>query len=296
MLVQIGDQSLPQYLLVPTQQAMRTYNVPIGVPFTPNNTIQNMFLPYMPATEFNKWYLDKALRQGVEGLEITHAQEVPEVARQQSAEANRIMAGSAHASCSVATSEFKGRNKMTGKPLVGVITSTTSLITSAMNPNNPSWHAELTVLGCNADDKAEAHQQILKAVLARIEQSLRIDPVWQQKLSRQMGQETATILKKGQTEIQKTGELSKQIAANADANRKRIMGTYWNHVHAQDEQQRNFVNYIGDKTDVVDPNTGQTAKVSSGYSNYYHDPRTGTILGTNSTARPPVDFTPMKEF
>ena len=60
--------------------------------------------------------------------------------------------------------------------------------------------------------------------------------------------------------------------------------------------QRHQANYYGDQTDVRNPETGQAYKVGSGYSNYYHDPRTGAILGTNSTDRPPVDFIPLEQF
>ena len=63
---------------------------------------------------------------------------------------------------------------------------------------------------------------------------------------------------------------------------------------ADDERQRGFVNYLGDRTDVTN-GEGTSYNVQGGSKNYYQNGQTGVIVGTDSAYSPGVDFSPLTE-
>ena len=87
-------------------------------------------------------------------------------------------------------------------------------------------------------------------------------------------------------------ELPKTFAHGQRYNSAAVMSGYWNHVAAQNEQQSNFCDFIGDRQRVVNPTTGQTGKLQAGYKYNYQSP-SGQVIQTNSPYAPPADFTPL---
>ena len=94
---------------------------------------------------------------------------------------------------------------------------------------------------------------------------------------------------KGDAIIDNSRRQTAIIAANSDDARNRLMSNFHNHEAAMDNVQHHFVNYLSNSTDVTD-GAGHTANVGSGYSHYYKNGQTGTVLGTNSAYSPGVDF------
>ena len=300
MLIVVGDAKLP-FFAVPNRQQMQMYGVSEGVPFSPNGTFQQMFLRYMPALEFNKWYLGQTLKSALNEFAVTKEEEMPDLARRQTEAANKSIAKMSgpqgQETVSIATIEFKGISRKTNRPVVGALASSVVLTRFANSQGQGVWQpTQMLMTVCTEGEGFAKRQAVLQAALGQILNTWQVDPAWQQQLNQQVSAGTKQVLGEANAAINKTGERSKQIASNTEAARQSIMGSYWKRVGAQAEQQRKFANYIGNNTDVRNTQTGQTYKADSGYSSYYHDPRTGTILGTNSTTRPPIDFTPMQEF
>lgn len=297
MMVQVGNENIPATLLVPTPLMLRTYRgVSEGVPFSPNHMGQSMFLHYMPALDYNKWYLDKVVKQGIDDISISRESELAEPTQRLTQEMSSKAGAGVQIKVTVAQTEFKGRSKQTGKPIIGILISKVVVQANRSNPEVIGWNAQPAIMMCVADDKQEAHQQMLAEILTRLNQSYREDPAYAARANEQMNRDTAVLAKQGAAAIQQSRETTAAIARNAEANRQSIMGSYWARTGAQNSYNEKFNDYLGDRTGVSDPNTGQSYKVGSGYSNYYLDPRSNTIIGTNSADRPPVDFTVLKEY
>jgi hypothetical protein len=297
MMVQVGNQNLPQTFIVPTPLMMRTYRgVPEGVPFSPNHMSQMMLLRYMPALDYNRWYLDKVMKQGVDDLSISRESEMPEPTRRLTEEMSNRAGANVQVKVTVAQTEFKGRSKQTGKPIIGILISKVTVQANRSSPDVIGWNALPEIMVCVADDKQEARQQMLAEILTHLNQSYREDPAYVERANQQAARDTAVLAQRGAEAIQQSKVRTAEIARNAEATRQSIMGSYWARSGAQSSYNEKFNDYLGDRTGVSDPNTGQTYKVGSGYSNYYLDPRSNTIIGTNSADRPPVDFTVLREY
>ena len=297
MMVQVGNENLPPTLLVPTPLMLRTYRgMAEGVVFSPHHMSQMMFLRYMPALDFNKWYIDKIIKQGIDEISISRESEMAEPSQRLTQEMSSKVGAGGQIKVTVAQTEFKGRSKKDGKPITGILISKVIVQANRLNPEVISWNALPEVMICVADDRQEARQQMLAEILTHLNQSYREDPAYVARANEQMNRDTAVLAQQGAAAIQHSKEMTAAIARNAEANRQSIMGSYWARTGAQNSYNEKFNDYLGDRTGVSDPNTGQTYKVGSGYSNYYLDPRSNTIIGTNSADRPPVDFTVLREY
>ena len=296
MVVQVGNENLPTTFIVPTPLMMRTYRVAEGVPFSPNHMSQLMLLRYMPALDYNKWYLDKVIKQGIDDISISRESEMAEPSQRLTQEMSSKAGAGVQIKVTVAQTEFKGRSKKDGRPIIGILISKVTVQANRSNPEVIGWNAQPEVMICVADDKQEARQQMLAEILMHLNQSYREDPAYVARANQQLNRDTAVLAQQGAAAIQRSRETTAAIARNAEANRQSIMGSYWARTGAQNSYNEKFNDYLGDRTGVSDPNTGQTYKVGSGYSNYYLDPRSNTIIGTNSADRPPVDFTVLREY
>jgi hypothetical protein len=75
-----------------------------------------------------------------------------------------------------------------------------------------------------------------------------------------------------------------------------IDDAYWKRQAVQDDINRKWSNVILGKTDVIDPVTGETWKVTSGSNYYWRNAGTNTIVGTNTYDRPNINFEPLREW
>jgi hypothetical protein len=296
MMVQVGNENLPPTFIVPTPLMRQTYRVPEGVIFSPNHMSQMMLLHYMPALDFNKWYLEKVIKQGIDEISISRESEMAEPSQRLTQEMSSKAGAGVQIKVTIAQTEFKGRSKKDGRPIIGILISKVTVQAGRSNPELIGWNALPEVMICVADERQEARQQMLAEILTRLNQSYREDPAYVARANEQLNRDTAVLAQQGAAAIQHSKEMTAAIARNAEANRQSIMGSYWARTGAQNSYNEKFNDYLGDRTGVSDPNTGQTYKVDSGYSNYYLDPRSNTIIGTNSADRPPVDFTVLREY
>jgi hypothetical protein len=297
MMVQVGNENIPTTFIVPTPLMRQTYRgVPEGVPFSPNHMGQMMLLHYMPALDYNKWYLDKVIKQGIDDISVSRESEMAEPSQRLTQEMSSKAGAGVQVKVTVAQTEFKGRSKKDGRAVIGILISKVTVQAGRSNPELIGWNALPEVMICVADDRQEARRQMLSEILTRLNQSYREDPAYTARANEQLNRDTAVLAQQGAAAIQRSKETTAAIARNAEANRQSIMGSYWARTGAQNSYNEKFNDYLGDRTGVSDPSTGQTYKVGSGYSNYYLDPRSNTIIGTNSADRPPVDFTVLREY
>ncbi len=67
-----------------------------------------MYLRYMSALEFNRWFLDQAVKSTMSDLTISSEQDMPEEAAAAAAPMNRNPGIPTHTDISIATTLFKG--------------------------------------------------------------------------------------------------------------------------------------------------------------------------------------------
>ena len=271
MQVVIGDPRLPSTLITPNEMLGAREGI-------------NGCLHYMQAPEFNHTYLNTFVKPLMDNLTIGEDHPLPEVSQQQTMQAQQMFGNSAEVEVSVGITEFSGISKMTHKQISGVVIGRTQRMSShGYGAGTTTWAPTTMVLTCNDNAEKARNQQIVMAVFARIQRSYRENPEWVSRLS-QEGAATGQQFRQG----------LEQTTQNIDAAREASMGAYWGHVNAQNEQQRGFVNWMGDRTDVTN-GAGETTNVQGGSSHYYQNGQTGTIVGTDSAYSPGVDFTPLTE-
>ncbi len=286
MQVVIGDPRLPSAFLAPNEM-------------NGGREGMNGCLHYMPAAEFNHWYLTNFVRPLMDTLVIGADHPLPEVSQKRTEIAQRQFGGSAEVEVNVGITEFSGVSKETHKPITGLMIGSTQRMTSrGMMAETTTWVPSTMAVTCNNDAEKTRNQQTVMAVFGRIQRSYHENVSWvsrhaqegaaqTEQVRRNMGQATQQM-------IEQSRERSAQITRSSDDARAASMGAYWGHENAQDEQQRGFVNYLGNRTD-VGGDGGATVNVQSGSSHYYRNSRTGDVLGTDSAYSPGVDFTPLTE-
>jgi len=307
ILVQIGDPGITGFA-VPTPFLMQM-GLHEGQVFSPTGTFQSTVLRYLPARDFNRWYLQTHLSAALDNLAVVTEQALPEIARQHATMLDQISGGMSQVAVDVVSTEFTGRDRQSGRPVTGMI-----LATVDRYPQDPMggmmWTASLQICRCTADDQAEARKATAAAVLLHLVKSWRDDPQWSrrnqemqaqilqqqnrdnQQFSNQMNQRHQDAM----DHIRRAGERSREMARDSDERRAAMMGAHWRRQAADDNQQRQRINYLSDQTDVRDTNTGESWKVGSGYNHYYRNAQTDTILATDSATTPGIDFTRLEEF
>ncbi|MFL6254690.1 MAG: hypothetical protein ACJ74T_06685, partial [Pyrinomonadaceae bacterium] len=258
MVVQVGNENIPTTFIVPTPLMMRTYRVPEGVPFSPNHMSQLMLLHYMPALGYNRWYLDKVIKLGIDDISVIRESEMTEPSQRLTQEMSSKVGAGVQIKVTVAQTEFKGRSRKDGKPIIGILISKVTVQANRSNPEVIGWNAQPEVMICVADDRQEARQQMLAEILMHLNQSYREDPAYTARANEQLNRDTAVLAQQGAAAIQHSKEMTATIARSAESNRQSIMGSYWARTGAQNSYNEKFNDYLGDRTGVSDPNTGQT--------------------------------------
>ena len=292
MAVVVGDPRLPS-----------SFNAPIAL--TEQIGMRdgtNGLLHFMSAPEFNRWYLGQISGQQMDDFKIGEEYPMDQRSRRRTAQAQQFAPPGVQVEASVGMTEFSGRSKLIGKPVIGVILSTTQRMSGRAGVGGgvdcTTWFASPILLVCTDDAVKARSQQTMLAVLTRLRQTYREYPEWDKKRIEEMNQSTEQVGRRtselSRQMIQNSQGRTRQISNASDAAREASMGAYWNHENAQDEQQHGFINYLGDRTD-VGGDGGPTVNVQSGSKHYYRNAQTGTILGTDSESSPGVDFTPLSE-
>jgi hypothetical protein len=267
MSVMLGDPRIPGVIESPSRLNMMAGGRE-GSAYNPNGYFQILVLRYMPAQQFNEWYIHRYISQSLDNIQITHQG-----------------GGASGQGVTFGNTEFTGRNRERGKTYSYVLHTEVTRYPSpgAQMPNvGQDWAVSKLVLIGIANESQAATSQ---AVASRMLSTLKGTPQW---LARE-NHTTTAMTQAFRTEFSKAPRLAHVQRYNSDA----IMGRYWSHVAAQDKSQANFCDYIGDRQSVRDTSTGETGKISSGYSNNYRG-RDGTILQTNSAYPPGTDWTPLQ--
>lgn len=269
----------------------------------PYGTGQSTLARYTPPRVFARWYGANLLAPIVGDIVWEKEQELPDEARQQMQAARQQ---GVPIQVEVAHFEFRGRSRLTGKEVFGELHLTHTLTT--MPTGGGFWFAVplWTLVSLGGPQEIE-RKTTAGAVIIRLLQSWQESPQWrgqenqqQEQLRQQTHQQTMNAVHQSQQQtqnmLQQARGRSNAIAASGEHRRQATMGAYERRVAAQNETQRHFTNYLGDRTDVRDPNTGQAWSVGSGYNHYYHDEHTDTVLGTNSANAPGVNWTQLHEY
>ena len=90
MAVLLGDAAVPGLFTLPSQNLTRTGH-PEGTIWQLPNNMSSLVIHYMPAGEFNHWYLTNFLGKSVDNLEVVEDIERPEAAQKLTEAANRAL-------------------------------------------------------------------------------------------------------------------------------------------------------------------------------------------------------------
>lgn len=124
----------------------------------------------------------------------------------------------------------------------------------------------------------ESEAKRARAILGRMVATVRLNPAWveaQARLGNQVVRTTCRLME----------ETSRALSAVTRS---------WQ--ASSDNIARKWSNELGGLTDVMDPDTGETWRVSSGRNYYWHQPATGAVVGTDTFDRPDIDFRLLREW
>ena len=255
----MNDPNIPRLATIGPQDQQR--GITEGQTENIGGSFSVLYLHYMSATEFNRWYMQTRIAQLVDNLQIRREENTPRTAAQMTAEANR-KPNPIHAriQTSCAITHFSGTEKETGKPVVGQIITITQIY---FNPNpqfSSLWQAKPYMIACDAGDKAEARLEKLSAMLRQMQNSFRWEAVWRKKEEKRIAQ----LARQSQAEHRR------QIALIQNANaRARALDRYNASVRVSssagasggsvsvgsgvnsDASQRQFLNYIREEHQAV---------------------------------------------
>ena len=244
MTVVVGDFGLPMFSnpTITDQQMGR----PEGFSQMINGNFQTILLHYMPALEFNRWYLQNRLGELVENVQIIEEKPISDLSKQlsrlENADAKKTFAG-LNAEVTVGVSKWTGRLKETGKPVSGlVLTKVRHLFVSGTDLGN-SWWAEPALVACVNNNNTAANVAKVQAAYLHIMQTWKTNPAWAAKQRKKSSDATAAVIRaKGRS--------------MASPSPMRASGSV-----LSDESHHRFINYICDEHDVLDPTTGKTHTV-----------------------------------
>lgn len=259
-----GDASLPPF--TEPNLVLESTGFREGTVYSPGG-FQTMVMRYTPGLPFVKDYVQKRVAKRYSDLAITQAREREDVARTLQALYAPIYAPLGQVT--VATGEVTFTCRSGDRSLRGYYFAVTSRLQGSQLG---IWSVPLLYGYVASEDRAE----VARAVLSRMVRTARPNPQWlamQSNVARAAGRISAEV----QAEVSRT-----------------ISDTYWSRSRAQDEASRKWSNTTLGLTDVRDPDTGQSWKVASGHNYYWR--RGDTVVGTDTSDRPDIDFTPLREW
>jgi hypothetical protein len=231
-------------------------NFPPGSWYAPYGFVQ-LVQPFTPGALFSRDYALNKIAQFCSNVEMTDVRDRPDRVReyQQTRPSSREV---------VTVGDASFRCLQQGQPRIGWYAATTSV--TARIPY-VTWKVQELYGYVTAPGNAP----VVEAILARMQATLQFNPEWIMAQIRLAGGTSQMI-----------SEAGAQIAAEA-ARRQRTRDA------ADDEMSRRRSNATLGIVDVIDPATDRHITVESG-SNYYWVDQRGVVVGTNTDARPSVDF------
>jgi hypothetical protein len=264
-----GDAQVPSFTL-PTQMLMQT-GFREGAMYSPGYGVKMMVMRHLPGAVFAEWYVRQNLPDEYDGLKITKQQQRPETVKALNAIYKQYNLMGMNTSLHAGEVSFTCRKG--DKEIRGYCFATTQL-TSGMAGGGGVW--QFTALyGYLAEAGREKYAQV---ILGHAVKSFRLNPDWVRKQQNLTGKVSDIVTKTG-------AEIAKIID-----------DTYENRQRAQDDIARKWSNTTLGLTDVRDPETGETWKVTAGRNYYWRRDYANEVEGTDVWERPDTDFTPLEEW
>jgi len=262
MTVILGDASLPLF----SEPTLGDQQMGHGEGYTDmvGGNFQRMVLHYMPAQEFNRWYLEHAIGRLVNDINITEERPLPELSQKLTLLANRgrLPAG-VRIDMSVAVTKFTGRVKDTGKAVCGLVLTK---IQHDVYSQSAAWHADPVIVACQQGEGSEARVKTVQDVYLHMSQSMKSNAAWDIKENDRINRITAK-----QMAAMRKAAVSRNSGGNTGGSggylpsRADSMKAYWRRNAAREESQHQFINYLRDERDVINPETGERQTVPDHY-------------------------------
>lgn len=260
--VQLGDPSLPAFT-EPSQMLMATgfYE---GSWYSPMPGAKSLVKRYLPAAYFLNEYVRTKYGPLCEELQVEQARDLPEAAQGVNARAAGLRAVGTFMQSTAGEISFTC--KKGGQMYRGYYFAMTQLTRTAAMEGG-TWEVS-TQAGFLAT-AARADQA--RAITGHVLNSMQVNPQW-------VAMQHNLVANTSQIVSQTNAEISDMIFSGYE---RRSAG--------ENEAARMRTNAIRGRLDVVDTNTGEAMKVSTG-SNYYWMDQRGNIVGTETYGAPSVDF------
>jgi hypothetical protein len=262
--IRIGDENIPPHVLPNNMLAMAGLRE--GMTYSPGYGVNMLISRYYTGSQFARSYAGSMGQRGYMDVQVSGVRDLPEA----SAGLNKMYAQFGEnmpTELTVGTASVSA--KRDGEPYAGEYVAGTF---RSETGGSGVW-AVLQLAGymAPADRQGEA-----QAALGHALQTFHLNDEWV-KMQQGVSMNTSRI-------VTETNHAIMGI----------IHDTHANAVRVNDEISRKRENYILGLTDVRDPDTGETYKVSAG-SNYYW--RKGNeVVGTDTYQRPNTDFTPLQQW
>jgi hypothetical protein len=263
--ISAGDHELPTFT-VPNPMLAATGFIE-GRWYSPGYGVNMLVRSYLKGSEFAAAYVQRKFLSTCGAVQITERRDRPDL----DARLGSIYSQFGQMQVKLTTGEVAFTCGQGARPRRGYYFAGTEM-TSGYGTG--LWNVKY-LHGYLADDDAV---ELAGTVLARMVASSRVNPQWASMQSNIAGQTSEIVTR-----------------TNAEISRM-LQESYWQRQRVQDNVGRQWSNTILGLTDVADPETGETWKVSSGHNYYWRKPATDAVVGTNTYERPDTDFSPLREW
>ena len=242
---------------------------PEGSDYSPGYGVAMKVRRYVRGADFAREYVLTKLAATFQNIQITGGRERPDVVQAFAAIYARYNSPIVQTNLTMGEATFTCQYQ--GKPLVGYWFAGTELTTTNMGgAAGGIWHVPHLIGFVAVPQKAALAQEVMTHMVG----STRLNPQW---VAMQQGL---------------TANVSGIVADTNAAISKIITDKYAYQQGAKDNASRNWSNMMLGQEDLVDPATGQKYRAASGHNYYWAGPG-GDVVGTNTHARPDIDFTPL---
>ena len=250
--IAIGDTSLPTFATLGQFEQQR--GIQEGTTSSVMGNFTEMHLHYMPASEFNRMYLEKGVSRAFDDFSVGDEKDFPDPARKMEAGMNRTAPHGTHWSVSAAATEFSGRDKKTGKRISGILVAETQIMSNGNPADSNTWTARPIVVAGVDDENKEARVKIAGAALQRMQSTWKLDPVWSSNENRRVARITQASIQRSQRQMRLAAAPTgggRRIGGSAAGGSAGSMAAYWRNNARRAEQQHQFINHIRDEKDVI---------------------------------------------
>lgn len=258
-MIQLGDPSLPQFCTLGSLDQQFGFHE--GQARNVLGNFTQVYMHFMPATEFNRLYIEKGLSSVIKNIQVDGEQDMPQVAQQMTAQAAKNAPAGIRPLYSVGMTQFKGISRETGKPVAGAVMTMTQLTNANSGEYGSIWTAMPIIVGGVSDQNEQQRVKFVVTAAAHMMQTRRMDPVWNQKEQARESKVTQEAVARNKREtqiaiarIQDAGARSRAMSRSSDDARQASMNSYWRRNAARAENQHQFINYIRDERDATDRN------------------------------------------